>query len=62
MTNIKVRIAMNDNHVPQWKLARLLGVSEITVWRRLREELPEEEQDRIIDLIENGKDGEADVR
>ena len=53
---------MNDNHVPQWKLARLLGVSEITVWRRLREELPEEEQDRIVALIESGKDGEADVR
>lgn len=55
MTNIKIRIAMSDNHVTQWKLARLLGVSESTVWRLLREELPEEEKTRIVEIIEGGE-------
>lgn len=52
MTNLKIRVVMSDNHITQWKLARLLGVSESTVWRMLREELPEEEQDAIIAKIE----------
>ena len=36
----------------QWELARLLGMSESVLSRKLREELPEDEQDRIIALIE----------
>ncbi len=36
----------------QYDLAKLLGISEMTVYRRLRDELPEEEQDRIITKIE----------
>ena len=56
MTNIKVRIAMSNHNVPQWKLARLLGVSEVTIWRKLREELPEEEQTRLVKIIEGGED------
>lgn len=55
MTNQRVRIAMIENNVPQWKLAKKLNVSENTVWRRLREELPEEEQDRLVKIIE-GRD------
>ena len=55
MTNIKIRIAMSDNRIAQWKLARLLGVSESTVWRMLREELPEEDQDKIVRIIEGGE-------
>lgn len=55
MTNQKIRIAMYDNHITQWKLARILGVSESTVWRLLREELPEEEQTRIVRIIEGGE-------
>jgi predicted XRE-type DNA-binding protein len=45
---------MMENQLTQWKLARLLGVSESTVNRMIREELPEEEQDRIVRLIEEG--------
>ena len=46
---------MSENHIPQWKLARLLGVSESTVWRMLREELPTEEQERIIRIIKEAR-------
>ena len=55
-TNMKVRIAMMENQFTQWKLARLLGVSESTVNRMIREELPEEEQDRIVALINEGRE------
>lgn len=37
----------------QWELAKLMGVSENTIWRLLREEQPEEEQDRIIWIMNN---------
>lgn len=55
MNNKRVRVAMMENDVPQWRLAKMLGVSENTVWRRLREELPEEEQMRLIRIIEGGE-------
>lgn len=55
MNNKIVRIAMMENNVPQWKLAKMLGVSENTIWRRLREELPEEEQTRLVRIIEGGE-------
>lgn len=45
----------------QYDLSKLLGVSEMTVYRRLRDELPEEEQNRICDLIERSG-GEADEK
>jgi hypothetical protein len=35
-----------------WQLARIMGISEMTLYRRLRDELPEPEQDRICKLID----------
>ena len=52
MKNKRIRIKMTEYELTQYDLSKLLGVSEMTVYRRLRDELPEEEQDRIIDLIE----------
>ena len=54
MNNIKIRITMMEHNIKQWQLAKLLDVSESTVNRLLREELPEEEQDRIVEIIKNG--------
>ena len=54
-TNIKIRLAMLEHEVTQYGLSKLLGVSEMTVYRRLRDELPEDEQDRIVALIEENK-------
>ena len=54
MNNIKIRITMMEHNLKQWQLAKLLDVSESTVNRLLREELPEEEQDRIVEIIKNG--------
>jgi len=54
MTNIKIRIAMVECNIKQWQLAKLLNVSESTVNRLLREELPQERQDQIVGLIKEG--------
>ena len=58
-TNKRIRIAMAEYEVTQYGLSKLLGVSEMTVYRRLRDELPEDEQDRIIELIK-GANRETD--
>jgi len=50
--NAKIRLKMFEAGVKQWQLARLIGMSESNLSRKLRDELPEEEQDRIIALIE----------
>ena len=56
MNNKKVRLKMMEHEVTQYGLSKLLGVSEMTVYRRLRDELPEDEQDRIVALIEKAKE------
>lgn len=52
MKNTRIRMKLMEHNVKIWELAKLLGVSEMTIYRRLREELPEEEQSKIISLIE----------
>lgn len=52
MNNLRIRLSMTEHNMRQWELARLLDISESVLCRRLRDELPEEEQDRIIAKIE----------
>lgn len=49
--NTIIRRALFDAGMRQWQLAELLGITEFTLSRKLRHELPEEEQIRIVDLI-----------
>ena len=51
--NAAIRDAMYDHRMAQWELAELLGVSETTIWRILRKEMPEKEQNRIVWIINN---------
>lgn len=53
MANERIREALESNAMRQWELAERLGVSEFTLTRRLRRELPENEQARILALIES---------
>ena len=53
MRNKKVRIKLLEHDLKQWELAKIMGVSEATVYRLLRDELPEEKQDQIVKLIES---------
>ena len=55
MNNTKVRIKMIEAGLKQWQLAQILGIDESVLSRKLRYELPEEEQDRIVALIEETK-------
>ncbi len=52
MNNMKIRIKLLEHNKRLWWLAQILGTSEATLSRRLRNELPEEEQIRIADLID----------
>ena len=52
MKNVKIKLAMTEFDLRQWELARLMGIHEGTLSRMLRNELPEEEQMKIVDLIQ----------
>ena len=62
MANERIRKILAIEGMRQWQLAKLLGVSEFTLIRRLRDELPEIEQSRIIGLIVNERGGTDDSR
>lgn len=51
MRNKEIRNEMKQKGITQWKLGELLGVSENTVNRKLRKELPEEEKQKILEVI-----------
>lgn len=52
MKNMKIRKAASSHMVKHWEIASALGISENWFCRKLRTELPEEEQTRIIGIIE----------
>ncbi len=51
MRNKEIRDAMKAHGISQWKLGELLGISENTVNRRLRKELPDDEKQMILAII-----------
>lgn len=52
MTNKRIRIKLVEAGMKQWELARAMSISEPALSKKLRDELPDEEQDQIIKLIE----------
>lgn len=55
MANQEIRMELKERHIPQWKLGELLGVSENTIYRKLRNELSVEEKQHILDVIRTGE-------
>ncbi len=51
MANIEIRNALKEKRMYNYELAELLGITEWTLSRKLRTELPPEEKKRILDLI-----------
>ena len=51
LKNVKIRIALIEHDIKQCELARILGIHEQTLSRKLRDELPAAEQDKIVNLI-----------
>lgn len=52
MVNQEIRQRLAHAQVKQWQLAEAMSLSEFTLSRRLRHELPQEEQARILDIID----------
>lgn len=50
--NQKVRTALRMNRIPVWMLADRLQCHENTLLRRLRHELPEDEQEKMVAIVE----------
>ena len=55
--NSIIRKAMTEANLKQWELAELLGIGEQTMCRWLRKELPEDETNRILKVIQEHKKG-----
>jgi len=52
MKNMKIRVKLMEHALRYYELDRILGISEPTRCRMLRDELPDGEQDRICKLID----------
>lgn len=50
--NQDIRDMLKDNGLTQWDLCKALGLSEMTLYRRLRDELPEDQKQEYKKAIE----------
>ena len=57
MTNIEIKVELMKRGMKQYELASLLGISEWTLSRKLRTELPDEEKQRILEIIRGKEEG-----
>lgn len=57
VTNIEIRNELKKNRMFNYELASLLGISEWTLSRKLRTELPDEEKKRILEIIRGKEEG-----
>ena len=52
MKNVEIRSAYMQAGIKQWQLAEALGISETHFSRKLRKELPQEEKEKVLAVIE----------
>lgn len=52
MKNLEIRQKAKEKGVLLWEVADTLKISEATMTRKLRKELPPEEKSRIFEIIE----------
>ena len=52
MKNVEVRSAYMLAGIKQWQLAEAMGISETHFSRKLRKELPQEEKQTILEIID----------
>ena len=52
MANKEIRCALVNNGIKQYVLADHLGITETSLSKKLRRELPEEEKERILAAID----------
>ena len=51
MQNLDLRKSAKAAGIPLWRIAEALEISEPTMTRKLRHELPENEKKQLLDLI-----------
>lgn len=51
MPNAHIKETLNKNRVYHWEVAKRLGVSEMTLFRWLRQDLPEDKKQLILKAI-----------
>lgn len=51
MLNRGIRLEAKGAGVPLWRICQVLGISEPTLTRRLRKELPDVEKEKIRSII-----------
>ena len=52
LENAAIRTRAKEKGVRLWELAEIMGISEPTITRRLRRELPAEQQEKMLALID----------
>ncbi len=55
MANEEIRRLIFESNVPKWKIAKEYGCTDSTFSKKLRVELPQEEKDKIIAIIDKLK-------
>lgn len=55
LRNQDIRLLARGAGVPLWRISEALQVSEPTLTRKLRKELPESEKEKIVAIIEQLK-------
>ena len=51
--NMKIREKARNSGVRLWQIADALGMQESLLSKKLRKELPEDEQERILNIIDD---------
>ena len=57
MKNYKIRSRAFERNVRHWQIAKAMGITEFTLSRLLREELPPEKQEEILQIIDRIAEG-----
>lgn len=52
MTNQEIRRAAGGAGVKLWQVAEALGIADCSLSRKLRKELPAEEKEKILEVIQ----------
>lgn len=53
--NPRIRKALKQRGIFQWQLSKKLGISEVTLVRWLREPLPKETEEKIMNIVQGWK-------
>lgn len=57
MQNLDIREKLKNSRIFQYELAEAMGISEMTLLKRLRRELSKEEKEKIFIIIKQLKGG-----